>query len=57
MPVLDGCDATKQIRDFLHFKGLMQPVVIGVTGQTEDSYLERAYQSGMNQVSAKPVDV
>ena len=39
MPILDGCDATHQIRTFLESQGLPQPMIIGVTGQTEEAYL------------------
>ena len=36
MPVLDGCEATALIREFLFDRGLVQPIIIGVSGQTED---------------------
>ena len=56
MPLLDGYDATKQIRDYLHSKGLIQPVIIAVTGHIGDSYFEKAYSNGINAMSPKPVD-
>ena len=36
MPILDGCEATAQIRDFLFRKGLEQPLIIGISADTED---------------------
>jgi CheY-like chemotaxis protein len=57
MPILDGCDSTLQIRDFLESVGLPQPLIIGVTGQTEEAYVQRAYKNGMNAVSSKPIDI
>ena len=48
MPILDGYNATEQIRKYLYSKELVQPVIIAVTGHTEDTFIERAYRSGMN---------
>ena len=48
MPVLDGYEATKQIRNLMYSHNLDQPVIIAVTGHTEDSFIQKAYQSGMN---------
>ena len=39
MPVMDGYEATKEIRMFLQSKRLPQPVIIAVTGHTADSYI------------------
>ena len=55
MPILDGYEATKQIRSFIHSKGLPQPVIIAITGHMEDSYIDRANKCGMNEVSPKPI--
>ena len=51
MPIMDGYEATKQIREFLHSKGLPQPVIIAVTGHTAESYIQKAFYSGMNGLS------
>ena len=48
MPILDGYESSKQIRNYIHASGLVQPVIIAITGHTEDSYIEKAYRSGMN---------
>ena len=40
MPILDGYDATKRIREYIFSKNLRQPVIIAVTGHTEDSYVQ-----------------
>lgn len=39
MPIMDGFQATKQIRDFIRMKGLIQPMIIACTGHTEDEYI------------------
>lgn len=54
MPIMDGYEATKKIRKFLNSKGLNQPVIAAITGHTEQSYIQKAIQSGMNQVICKP---
>jgi CheY-like chemotaxis protein len=35
MPFMDGYEATEKIREFLHSKGLKQPIISAVTGHTE----------------------
>ena len=55
MPILDGYDATEQIRQFLFEMDIEQPIIVAVTGHTEPSYVERAVNSGMNAVFGKPV--
>jgi len=57
MPMMDGYEATQMIREYVHSKGLPQPIIIAVTGHCEDSYVKRAIASGMNEVSSKPVDL
>ena len=35
---------------------LVQPIIIAVTGHSEDSYVEKALRCGMNELSSKPID-
>ena len=39
MPVLDGNEATKLIRQYMYEKELPQPVILAVTGHIEASYV------------------
>lgn len=48
MPVMDGCTATQQIREYLYLKELPQPIIIAVTGHVEASFIKKAFLSGMN---------
>jgi CheY-like chemotaxis protein len=48
MPVMDGYEATDLIRNFMYENNLEQPIIIGVTGHTEKSYVNKAINSGMN---------
>ena len=54
MPNMDGNEATIQIREFLYSKDIKQPIICGLTGHAEPSYVRRSIESGMNQVLTKP---
>ena len=56
MPIMDGVTATRLIREFLYSEGIQQPIVIGVTGHTEQEYIVEAIQNGVNIVMSKPLD-
>ena len=57
MPIMDGYDSTLAIREYLYKQKLAQPIIVAVTGHTEESYVSKAIQSGMNQVLSKPVQI
>jgi CheY-like chemotaxis protein len=57
MPFMDGYEATDKIRQYLYNKGVLQPIIIAVTGHTENLYIQRALDSGMNEVIFKPVEI
>ena len=52
---MDGYQATKEIRKFFYKYQLKQPIISAVTGHTEDYYVKKCYDSGMNQILSKPV--
>jgi PAS domain S-box-containing protein len=53
MPVLDGLDATRQIREAL---GLRDLPIIGLTAGVSRTEQERGREAGMNEVLGKPFD-
>ena len=55
MPVMDGYDATEEIREYLYARKLKQPLIIATTGHCEPEYVSRAIRAGMNQVLSKPI--
>ena len=55
MPIMDGYEATSKIRMYLYKMNIEQPIISAVTGHTEQSYIDRAIQAGMNQILSKPV--
>ena len=57
MPVLDGCSAALEIREFIYKKGLAQPIIIGVSGQVERQYVVKGFESGMNSMLSKPINL
>ena len=54
MPRMDGYQATMEIREFLSQRGDDQPQIVALTGHIEDSYIKRAFKSGMNSYIKKP---
>jgi CheY-like chemotaxis protein len=56
MPVMDGCEATARIRLYLQELKVKQPMIVAVTGHSEDAYIQKAQDSGMNKVLIKPIE-
>lgn len=55
MPIMDGCEATSRIRLYLQELSIRQPMIVAVTGHSEEAYVQKALDSGMNEVLIKPV--
>lgn len=55
MPVLDGFEATKQIRLFEKLKGLKPAKIIALTGLGSASAQQEAFTSGVDLFLTKPV--
>jgi two-component system sensor histidine kinase/response regulator len=51
MPVMDGVEATKRLRQLLGD----EPTIIGVTGYATNKYHKMGKEAGMNEVISKPV--
>lgn len=56
MPIMDGCTATKEIRNSGK-EGSKDVKIIAMTANVLKEDVERAYQSGMNGHLAKPIDL
>jgi CheY-like chemotaxis protein len=52
MPLMDGFDSTKFLRNNLGYKG----VIIGLTGYVDDVTIKKCYDLGMNHMVSKPFD-
>ena len=48
MPVMDGNESTRRIREYLYSKDIPQPIICGLTGHIEQSYVTRSIECGMN---------
>ena len=57
MPILDGYEATKEIRNFLRQKGIIQPMIVACTGHTEEEFIKKAWDTQMDEVLQKPVNI
>ena len=52
MPVLDGIETTRQIRDDLK----LETPIIGLSAVTMESEIQEGYNAGMNDYLPKPFD-
>ena len=55
MPIVDGYEATKTILEMTS-QQRQKPVIIAVTGHTQNSYIQKAYEAGVRGVLMKPVN-
>jgi signal transduction histidine kinase/CheY-like chemotaxis protein len=55
MPVMDGYEATRRIRELEQQRSLAPMLIIGLSAHAHGDYIERARQSGMNDYLCKPV--
>ena len=45
---MDGYQTTQMIRQYFYENNIEQPIITAVTGHTEQQFLNRAFQSGIN---------
>ena len=57
MPQMNGYDATLQIREFVSQKRQLQPTIIACTGNVEESLIQKAWESKMDEIVQKPATV
>ena len=57
MPILDGYDATDQIREVCRKYDILQPMVIACTGHVEDEYIKKAWRHQIDEVVSKPINI
>ena len=55
MPVMDGHEATRQIRRYEEKEGLIPAAVVAMTGGASTSARQEAFSSGMDLLLTKPV--
>lgn len=56
MPIMDGYEASDRIRSFLKANNLPQPIIVAITGHTEDQFISKAWRHQIDEVVAKPTD-
>jgi two-component system sensor histidine kinase EvgS len=57
MPVMDGYQATKLIREHERELGLPRCLIVGVSGNSGDQYEKKCRANGMDQLITKPVNI
>ena len=57
MPVMDGIDATKNIRSIFNSKPekVDKIIIVGVTGHVQGKFQEEGINAGMDEILAKPL--
>ena len=55
MPVMDGYQATREIRQLEQQRGLAPMLIIGLSAHATADYVQRARQAGMDDYLSKPV--
>ena len=56
MPIMDGYELTKEIRNFYHVHNMAQPLIVACTGHVEETYIEKAWEYEIDEVIPKPVE-
>ena len=57
MPVMDGFEATEEIREFHRKNKLPQPMIVACTGHVEEEYIKKAWACEIDEVIPKPITV
>lgn len=56
MPVMDGCAATRAIREFQESQALRRVPIVGLSGHALSTHREQALAAGMDDYLTKPIE-
>jgi len=57
MPIMDGFEATDNIRSYVKRHNLPPPMIVACTGHTEEEYVKKAWRYSMDEVIPKPSNI
>lgn len=57
MPIMDGYQATMNIRELITDRKRKQPTIVACTGHVEGAYIQKAWDFGMDEVLPKPASI
>lgn len=57
MPIMDGYTAADKIRKFVKSINLEQPMIVALTGHTDEEYIKKAWIHQMDEVIPIPTNV
>jgi CheY-like chemotaxis protein len=57
MPIMDGYEASLEIRSVLSQNMISQPIICAVTGHYEPEFVEKCKEYQMDCVFSKPIDI
>ena len=57
MPIMDGFEATDNIRHYIRKRKLLQPMIVACTGHTEDEFMQKAWHHQIDEFLHKPTNI
>ena len=54
MQPMDGYTATKIIKDLCYDREVLAPYIVATTGHSEEEYIQKAWDSGFDELIPKP---
>ena len=57
MPILDGYQATKEIRKNINRAGVRQPLIVACTGNEDERHIAKAWRCEMDEILQKPASI
>ena len=57
MPIMDGFEATDNIRNYCSQRNVPQPMIVACTGHTEDEFVKKAWKHQMDEFLMKPTSL
>ena len=54
MEPMDGYTACKSIKAICEEKGISAPYIVATTGHSEEEYIKKAWENGMDELIPKP---
>ena len=57
MPVMNGYDASQEIREFYRQLQVPQPMIIACTGHMEEEFIKKAWLHDIDEILPKPINI
>ena len=57
MPIKNGFELSKDIREYYHLKQARQPMIIACTGHVEEEFINKAWLHDIDEILPKPMSM